>query len=235
MKKLILIPSLVISLSLSLLANESKVIAEEGVVVEELAQEQQATELQSTPESLSSSNTVIRIGFLDGSGTHYAQYTDTATDEELDTPKYDLDESGFEVSLMFGLDENEGFDFRPGFTIQSTESENDLGGTVSNIALLAEFEFAYKINPYITPLVGFNAGIGMSSDDLDTEQEDLFALQGGLFVGVHGDIYNDFGYYVKYTLSKRAIVLNDIDDSNVEDAIDKQTVSPITFGLSYTF
>ncbi len=165
----------------------------------------------------------IRVGMIK-SGDIEVTVEDIDSDYET-TYTDDNGEDGWEISLIGGIDKSNGFDFRPVLTFQSVEIED-----VSTMSLLCEFEFAYNINRYISPFIGFNGGVGY----IDFDSEDISntaRYQFGLFVGVSGEIYSDFGYYAKYEMSRNGWYQG-YDDA---DLLITEALSPMRFGLSYTF
>lgn len=93
---------------------------------------------------------------------------------------------------------------------------------------LGEFEFAYNINRYISPFVGFYGGIGVTNIPL-TDESNLLTYDLGLSVGASGEIYQNFGYYAKYTTGMKGYNIRD----NTLGV--RQTPTSVKVGLSYTF
>ena len=150
----------------------------------------------------------------------YPKFEDTYTDGE----------DGWEISYVGGLDTTEGFDFRPVFTFQSVEIDS-----ASTMTILGEFEFAYNINKYISPFIGFNGGLGYVDFDSDVNIDNTVRYQFGLFIGVCGEIYKGFGYYAKYESSANGMYNNFDTGTDDIDVITTQTSTPMRFGVSYTF
>lgn len=141
---------------------------------------------------------------------------------------FDMSGTGFEVSVVGGVDKNKGFDFRPVLTLQSNNIELNNAVDSSDIMLVGEFEFAYNINEYLSPFVGLYGGVGSTSIP-DADESGLLTYDLGFLVGVSGAIYKDFGYYAKYTAGMKGY--------NVEnDTVGiRQSPSSIKIGVSYTF
>ena len=94
--------------------------------------------------------------------------------------------------------------------------------------LLSEVEFAYNINEYISPFVGFYGGIGLTTIP-DINEDNLLTYDLSLLLGVSGMIYKDFGYYAKFTVG--------IKGYNVADNTlgVRQKPQSMKIGVSYTF
>ena len=173
--------------------------------------------------TLNAEDAQVRVGVTSISGTMNLEdeYGNT-------TPDFDMSGSGFEVSFVGGVDKAEGFDFRPVLTLQSNKTTYDSTVDASDIMLLGEFEFAYNINEYASPFIGFYGGIGSTSiPDFDESRHTTADL--GLLVGISGAIYEDFGYYGKYRIGSK--IYNVADDTVGV----RTTPSTITVGVSYTF
>jgi len=175
---------------------------------------------------------MVRVGYIDAtSGTYNVEDTNGYT-----TSDKDMTNSGFEISVLSGVDKGPGFDFRSGLTFQYSTGTLD-GGYWSdvdetNMYVLGEFEFAYNVNEYISPIVGFNGGLGGSKyDDGDYQ----LGAELGAFIGVNGDFYGKFGYYLKYGYSLRKVFDTNDGDSITDADILTAELTPLTFGVSYTF
>jgi len=173
--------------------------------------------------TLSAEDTQVIVGMTSISGTMNLEDASGYT-----TPDYDMSGSGFEVSIVGGVDKNEGFDFRPVLTLQSNKTTYNSTVDASDIMLLGEFEFAYNINEYISPFVGFYGGVG-STNIPDWDESGCVTADLGLLVGISGAISEDFGYYGKYTVGSKIYNIAD-------DTIGVRTnPSTIKVGISYTF
>lgn len=174
--------------------------------------------------TLSAEDFQVRLGMSTTSGTYTVEDAAGNTSQDIDLNNG----SGFEVSLVSGVDKSEGFDFRSALTLQSNDIQLGTGANTSDIMLLGEFEFAYNINEYISPFIGFYGGIGLT-DIPDTDESGLLTYDLGFLVGVSGAIYEDFGYYAKYTVGTKGYnVANDTLGV-------RQNPSSMKLGVSYTF
>ena len=182
-----------------------------------------ATVLMLGASMLSAEDFQVRVGMTSISGTMNLEDASGST-----TPDYDMSGSGFEVSIVGGVDKNEGFDFRPVFTFQSNKTTYNSNIDSSDIMFLGEFEFAYNINEYASPFVGFYGGVG-STDIPDWDESGCLTADLGLLVGISGAIHEDFGYYGKYTVGSK--IYNIVDDTLGV----RTTPSTIKIGVSYTF
>lgn len=171
----------------------------------------------------SKSRNAWRIGILSSSGTYLVE--DSNGNE---SPEFDLDESGFEIAYGSHIDENPGFDYRSflRFQYSSPEFRGIFEGTT--MMLHGDHEWAYKINQYITPFIGFNGGLGATEFD-DSDDGWYLTVQLGLFAGVNGNITDKLGYYIRYG---KAIQM--IADFENEEII-REGLSPLSLGVSYTF
>lgn len=179
--------------------------------------------------TLNAESIQVRLGMSTISGTNTLKGANGST-----SPAYDLkDGSGLEVSLVSGVDKNEGFDFRSALTLQSNNitrgtDNNNLNYKTSDIMLLGEFEFAYNINKYISPFVGFYGGVGVTKIPAKDESN-LLTYDLGLSIGASGEIYQNFGYYAKYTAGMKGY---NVDDNTVGVRLKPTSIK---VGLSYTF
>ncbi len=174
----------------------------------------------------------LRVGMIKSGGTYIFE-----DDDGHESPEFNLDDDGFEISLVSGIDKSPGFDFRSALTFQKLDGvlkvennghEYDAIDT-STMLLLGDFEFAFNVNKFLTPFVGFSGGIGLTdfSSDYSEEEESYLTSQLGAFVGVSGDIFEDFGYYAKFGMAIRYIMA---DDGTI-----KESLNPMQIGVSYTF
>lgn len=180
--------------------------------------------------SAAADSMMVRAGIVNSSG----DATYEIVDGDYTSPEFDYDESGFEISLVGGVDTSEGFDFRPALTFQKIDTTIGLGSNdedfASAMSLLGEFEFVYTINKYISPLVGFSGGLDYVDVDVENA-EDGYGVQFGFFLGVSGEIYEGFGYYAKYAKVSKLTYFRDGDEDIIVDA----SITPIKFGISYMF
>lgn len=181
-----------------------------------------AVVLLSGGSTLSAEDSQVRLGISSISGTVH-----TVNASGYTSPYYNIDGSGFEVSLVSGVDKREGFYLRPVLTIQSNDTSIE-GISSSDIMLLGEFEFAYNINEDVSPFIGFYGGIGMTDIPVLNESGRL-TYDLGLLIGVNGTLNQDFGYYAKYTAG--------IKGYNIQNNTlgVRQSLSSMKLGVSYTF
>ncbi len=190
---------------------------------------------QSRPSSRDKStpSSKIRVGLV-----HSADLKFTLDDGYVKHKgTYPNPENGFELSYVTGIESYisgvespSGFDFRPVLTFQYVSSK-DYASTAS---LLGEFEFAYNLHKYANPFIGFNGGFGYVSID-DSNIDSTLNYQFGLFIGVSGEVYEDFGYYLKLEGSTKGMFITEDDGSDSRDWVVRTTSWPLRFGASYAF
>ena len=174
--------------------------------------------------TLSAEDFQVRLGMSTTSGTYTVEDAVGNTSQDIDLKNG----SGFEVSLISGVDKREGFNLRSALTLQSNDIQLGTGYNTSDIMLLGEFEFAYNINEYINPFIGFYGGIGLT-DVPDADESGLLTYDLGLLIGISGAIYEAFGYYAKYTIGIKGYNVAD-DTIGI-----RQNPSSMKLGVSYTF
>ncbi len=174
--------------------------------------------------TLSAEDVQVRLGVSASTGTATIENTSNNT-----TATFDLkDGSGFEVSLVTGVDKEDGFDFRPALTLQSNDVTIGAGLDTSDIMLLGEFEFAYNINEYISPFIGFYGGIG-ATDLPAINESGLLTYDLGLLIGISGEVYKDLGYYAKYSIGTKGYNFSDSSGGI------RENLNSMKVGVSYTF
>lgn len=184
-----------------------------------------AVEVDNSSTKKKGSYTTLRVGYKSANGTFKNEINS-------DTIDGDVEETGYELSFVVGTNRAKGFDFRPILTLQySTGNLNNVTDSTA-LLFLGAFEFAYNINQFISPFIGFNGGIGnetFQNKQAGSKKYSLFAVQVDPFVGVSGDFIEHFGYYVKYGALYR----------NHAQTDDGQFISlfmnDLTIGLSYKF
>ncbi len=175
----------------------------------------------SDKQSSSVSSTVIRLGLANSGDIDYTVTNDDG--DEIFSGTSTDSEDGWDVSVIFGVDSSEGFDYRGGFTLQSLDESS-----VSTMAVLGECEWAYNVNQYVSPFIGFNAGLG--SIDVDDASP---SFHFGFFAGISGDVYENFGYYIKLESSGKGYILSsDYEDSDLMVVTSKVLTR---LGVSYRF
>lgn len=176
----------------------------------------------------------VRLGMSNTSGTYALEDADGVIRSALDLK----DGSGFEASLVAGVDRNDGFDFRIGLTLQSNNITVGLpqyyytgylkASETSDIMFLGEYEFAYNINKYISPFIGIYGGIGLTKIP-EINESNLLTYDLGALIGISGEIYQNLGYYAKYTTGMKGY---NIGENTVGI---RQRPTSVKVGLSYTF
>jgi len=209
------------------------VVSEKQEQIVDVPAEKQVTRTHAAPVT-DPNRWGLRVGMINSGGTYTIE--DSDGDE---SPEYNLYDGGFEISLVSGIDKSPGFDFRSALTFQKLDGvlkmdyyggEEDIADT-STMLFSGEFEFAYVVNEYVTPFIGFSGGLGVTDVSADGEEseDNLLTSQLGAFVGVSGDFHENFGYYVKIGMAVRVFTLDDYD------YLVKESLNPINIGLSYTF
>jgi|GEM_PF-4445626 len=173
--------------------------------------------------TLSAEDFQVRLGMSSTSGTFHIEDS-----YDNQSPDYDISGTGFEVSIVAGTTKKPGFNLRPVLTLQSNSIKLDDAIDTSDIMFLGEFELAYNINEYVNPFVGFYGGIGSTSIS-DLDESGLLTYDLGFLAGVSGAIYEDFGYYAKYTYGMKGYNIAD-DTLGI-----RQNPSTIKLGVSYAF
>ena len=170
----------------------------------------------------------LRVGMASIGGTFYLESGFGVT-----TPDSDLKNgSGFDVSLVTGVNRSKGFDYRSVLTLQLqdvTLGDVTLGDVkASSTMFIGEGEIAYNINQYISPFIGFYGGIGVT-DIPDINEKGNLTYDLGVLIGISGKIYKGLGYYAKYTAG--------IKGFNVADNTTgiRQKPKVLRLGASYTF
>lgn len=176
----------------------------------------------------------LRIGMLSGSGIYHLKDGSGNHSSNINMKSA----SGYEFSLVSGKSNQKGFDLRSVLTLQFNSWNNGYVTDVSDIMFLGGGEFAYNINKYISPFIGYYGGIGVADAGSDTnyytganyDNSSQLAYDLGLFAGVSGEFYESLGYYAKYNFYS-------YKGFNIDENTIGVRMSPTTLkiGISYTF
>jgi len=181
---------------------------------------------ENTQQVATPSRMMLRIAKINITGRYSLENLETYVTETVD----DIEVDGISLSLVGGVSSNIGFDFRPLVTLQLLhiiESGDDLA---SNMTLLGEFEFAYNINNYFSPFIGFNAGVGIT--DFDNKNTDAgYGAQFSLLLGLNGQLYEDIGYFTKLSATIKTSYFTH-EDTNFYMSSKRLAIE---YGLSYKF
>ena len=142
----------------------------------------------------------------------------------------DIEQYGWEFSIVGGVSRDEGFDFRPMVTFQWFDITKSGDNMASNMSLLGEFEFAYNFNKYFSPFVGFNAGVGITNFN-DEVTDAGYGGQFSILTGFSGLIYEHLGYYIKISATKKTSYFS---HEEVNHYMSSDLLS-LKYGLSYKF
>lgn len=169
---------------------------------------------------------MFRLAKISLWGKYSLENIETSTTKSVD----DIEQYGWEFSIVGGVERERGFDFRPMVTFQWFKITRSGDNMASNISLLGEFEFAYNFNKYFSPFIGFNAGVGIT--DFDDEVTDAgYGGQFSILAGISGNIYENIGYYTKVSLSKKTAYFT---HENANHYMSSNLISA-KYGLSYKF
>jgi len=159
----------------------------------------------------------IRVGAVQGS-TEATQYNYNYNYGTYIPSTQSVDSSGTAVSLVLGLDNESGFDFRAFITSESLTYKLDDGydTEVSKDITLYGMELGYNFSRYFSIFIGIGA-------DADRENLDFQSA------GISGRFTESFGYYLMlqetlYRIDEDNIAIN--EDKNLQEYI---------IGLTYTF
>lgn len=172
------------------------------------------------------SRMMFRVGKIDLTGRYSVENLESL----ITTTVSDIEQKGWELSIVGGVDTRTGFDFRPMITFQWFDITKSGNNMASNMMLLGEFEFAYNLNQYFSSFIGFNAGVGIT-DFKDQETDAGYGAQFSFFIGLSGEVYKQLGYYTKLSATKKTSYFTYKD---VNKYMSSNLVS-IKYGLSYKF
>lgn len=195
---------------------------------QETLTDKQSTKINKTPTCDRDPNSRIsfRLGKINLTGKYLVENLEDFTTSSIS----DLEQKGWEFSIVGGVDTRKGFDFRPMMTFQWFNIIKSGDNMASNMMMLGEFEFVYNINQYFAPLVGFNTGVGIT--DFKEQNTDAgYGAQFALFLGISGEVYKHFGYYVKVLATKKTSYFTH-EETNMYMTGD---IISAKYGLSYKF
>jgi hypothetical protein len=174
----------------------------------------------------SPSRMMFRIGKINLTGKYSLENLETSETKSID----DIEQEGWEFSIVGGVDTRKGFDFKPVVTLQWFKIIKSGDNMASNMSLLGEFEFAYNFNKYFSPFIGFNAGVGIT-DFNDDVTDAGYGAQFSVFSGINGYFYNNYGYYIKLSAAKKTSYFTYQDINHYMSS----NLLAIKYGLSYRF
>ncbi|MEA1983392.1 MAG: hypothetical protein U9N39_07600 [Campylobacterota bacterium] len=218
-------------LSVSVLSGENQLLSPDDLSSQNINPDREEYSYESKKEVQSDvgsgEHSELRFGLISSSGTFNFEHTVYG-----ESPEYDLEGSGFEVSLVGGVERSTGFDYRSALTFQMNDIDLKKYGSTqdetSDMMLLGEYEFAYNINQYLSPFIGFYGGIGLT-DMPSRDESSCFTYDIGWQVGLSGALYGGFGYYVKHTSGYRGYNIADGDMFVAQD------VTTMKYGISFAF
>lgn len=203
------------------------------LTISAMASENNSTKVD---ETIQSSNTGLRVGFLSGSTSDEIK-TSTST---IKSTK-DGSEGGLSLSFYAQEFTNDGeFGARPVLTLNIANSELEESGEkfkVSSVVFLGEFEFFYQVNKSFVPFIGLNGGLGSSkftvSNQFDSFSDRGLTAELGVFIGVNGQISNNIGYFAKLIGSLRSTAIR--DSNEFVDLNVNQSLSRLNAGIEFRF
>ena len=177
-------------------------------------------------DSYETPSIMFRIAKISLWGKYSLENIETYQTKSVD----DIEQFGWEFSIVGGVSRAPGFDFRPMVTFQWFDIKKSGDNMASNISLLGEFEFAYNFNKHISPFIGFNAGVGITNFN-DEVKNAGYGGQFSLLAGLSGLIYDHIGYYLKVSGTKKSSYFS---HEEINHYMSSNLLS-LKYGLSYKF